>query len=61
MSNRHYVPESTTTIEYPRSKRKVVLDHTGKVISDTNRTGESESSKSEHKNSLSQQQEEQSS
>ena len=30
-----YVPESKTEIYYPRSKRKVILDHTGKVISDS--------------------------
>ena len=35
MSNYPFVPESTTVIEYPRSKRKIVLDHTGKVISDS--------------------------
>ena len=34
MSDR-FVPESTTVIEYPRSKRKVVIDHHGNVISDT--------------------------
>jgi len=30
-----YVPEGTTTIEYPRSKRKVVLNNKGEVISDS--------------------------
>ena len=30
-----YVPESITVIEYPKSKRRIVFDHTGKVISDT--------------------------
>jgi hypothetical protein len=30
------LPEGSTTIEYPRSKRKVVIDSNGKVISDSN-------------------------
>lgn len=30
-----YVPESKTEIYYPRSKRKIVLDARGNVISDT--------------------------
>jgi hypothetical protein len=35
MSNYPYVPESKTEIYYPRSKRRVVIDHTGKVLSDS--------------------------
>jgi hypothetical protein len=30
-----YVVESETTIEYPKSKRKIVLDNTGRVVSDS--------------------------
>ena len=30
-----FVPESTTTVYYPKSKRKVVLDHSGKVFDDS--------------------------
>ena len=36
MFNYPYVPESKTEIYYPKSKRRVVIDHTGKVISDSN-------------------------
>ena len=35
MSNYKYVPESTTVIEYPRSKRRIVLDTRGNVVSDS--------------------------
>jgi hypothetical protein len=37
MSNRPYVPESTTEVYYPKSKRKIILNNKGEVISDTNR------------------------
>ena len=29
------IPESTTTVYYSKSKRKVVLNHRGEIISDT--------------------------
>jgi hypothetical protein len=29
MSDHHVVPESTTVIEYPKSKRRIVFDHAG--------------------------------
>jgi hypothetical protein len=32
-----HIPTSETTIYYPKSKRKVVIDHTGRVISDSNK------------------------
>jgi hypothetical protein len=35
MSNYPYVPESTTVIEYPKSKRRIVFNHKGQVVSDT--------------------------
>jgi hypothetical protein len=35
MSKYPYVPESETVVEYPKSKRRIVFDHTGKVVSDT--------------------------
>ena len=37
MSNSNYpfIPESTTTVYYPKSKRKVVLNHKGEIIEDT--------------------------
>jgi hypothetical protein len=28
------IPEGTTTIEYPKSKRRVVKDHKGNIMSD---------------------------
>jgi hypothetical protein len=36
MSITTVLPEGTTTIEYPRSKRKVVKDSKGNIISDSN-------------------------
>jgi hypothetical protein len=30
-----FIPEWTTVIEYPKSKRKVILNHKGEVISDS--------------------------
>ncbi|MFZ0646917.1 MAG: hypothetical protein WAM27_01715 [Nitrososphaeraceae archaeon] len=35
MSN-YVIPESTTTIEWPKSKRKKIVDHKGNVIYDSN-------------------------
>jgi hypothetical protein len=30
-----FIPESTTVIEYPVSKRRIVFNHKGEVVSDT--------------------------
>jgi hypothetical protein len=35
VSTMSVLPEGTTTIEYPRSKKKVVKDHKGNIISDS--------------------------
>jgi hypothetical protein len=36
MSSYHYVvPESTTEVYYPKSKRRVKLNHRGEIIEDT--------------------------
>ena len=35
MPQYQYVPESETTIFYPKSKRKIVLNNKGQVISDS--------------------------
>ena len=34
-SSYRYIPESETTVEYPKSKRKKVIDSKGNIISDT--------------------------
>jgi hypothetical protein len=34
MSDRHVVPESTTEVYYPKSKRRIIFDHSGKIVSD---------------------------
>jgi hypothetical protein len=37
MSATSTIPKGTETIEYPRSKRKIVKDSKGNIISDSNR------------------------
>jgi hypothetical protein len=39
-SSYRYVPESETTIYYPKSKRKVVLNYKGEIIKDTGKGDE---------------------
>jgi hypothetical protein len=38
--SRHVVPESGTTVYYPRDKRKVKLNHKGEIIEDTGKGDE---------------------
>jgi hypothetical protein len=41
-SSRYVIPESTTEVYYPASKRKKIVDHKGEVIYDSTKAKDQE-------------------
>jgi hypothetical protein len=48
-SSRYVIPESTTEVYYPVSKRKKIVNHKGEVIYDSPKTKDQEKDKGKDK------------